>query len=147
MVKKDIIFFLITIIVFLFDHVSKFIISNTVALGSSIPLIKNFFYISHIQNTGAGFGLFKGQHVLLIWFSVVMIGLIFYYYDKILEKNSTLIFVALILGGIFGNLANRLSLGYVMDFLDFTFWPAFNIADSAISIGAVGLIANVWKKK
>lgn len=146
MVKKNILFFLTAIIVFLFDQLTKFIISNTVALGSSIRVIKNFFFISNIQNTGAGFGLFKGQQTLLVWFSVVMIGLIFYYYDKVLEKKSTIVFVALILGGIFGNLVNRLFLGYVIDFLDFTFWPAFNVADSAICIGAFGLIINSWKK-
>jgi len=115
-------------------------------LHQSIPLIKNILHLTYIQNTGAGFGILKGWNLILIFISLIIIGIILYNFDKIIKEKSIHIPVALILGGAFGNLIDRILLGHVIDFIDFRIWPAFNVADSAITIGALWLIVYFWKK-
>lgn len=95
-----------------------------------------------VHNTGIAFGLLKDQSFVFFIIPVVAFILLFfniYYYkqnDQALSR-SYLIAFALILGGAIGNLYDRMTLGYVIDFIDFRIWPVFNIADSAITIGAV----------
>ena len=69
-----------------------------------------------------------------------MIGLILFYYDKLPKKKYVVVSTALIFSGAIGNLIDRIFLGYVVDFIDIGLWPAFNVADSAITIGAIGII-------
>jgi len=108
--------------------------------------ITKYFQINPIKNTGAGFGILQDQTTLLIWFSIIVIGVIFFIYDKLPENKFVLVTVGFILGGTIGNLIDRIILGYVVDFIDLGFWPAFNIADSALTIGVIGLIIYYWKK-
>ena len=129
--KKFTKFILIAFLIVVLDQLTKFIVVN------------NFDYI---QNTGAGFGLFQGNVHILIWISVIVIGLIFYFFDTIPDIKYVFYSVAFILGGTLGNLIDRIRLGYVIDFIDLGFWPAFNLADSAITIGVVGLIYYLIKK-
>jgi len=117
------------------------------ALHQSIPLINNILHLTYIQNTGAGFGILKGSNTTLIFISLIIIGIILFYFDRIIKEKPTHIPVALILGGAVGNLIDRIFLGHVIDFVDFRIWPAFNIADSAITIGALLLIIYFWKKE
>lgn len=145
--KKLLIILITTFSILLLDQIIKFFIETTIQLNQSIPVIKSIFHITLIHNFGAGFGLFQGSAQLLIWFTVIFIGVILYLYDKIPEKSSIQIFVALILGGTLGNLIDRLRLGYVIDFLDFRIWPAFNLADAAITIGVIGLVVYLIRKK
>ncbi|GAJ17757.1 unnamed protein product, partial [marine sediment metagenome] len=84
---------------------------------------------------------------LLLWFAIIVVGVILYLYDKIPDETQIQIFTALILGGTLGNLIDRIKFGYVIDFLDFQIWPAFNLADSAITIGVIGLIIYLIRKK
>ncbi|GAF74610.1 unnamed protein product, partial [marine sediment metagenome] len=112
----------------------------------STEIIKNVFYFSLVKNTGAAFGILKNQTLLLIWFSVIVIGVILFYMDKIPKDKIVQIFTALILGGTISNLIDRLRLGYVIDFINFKIWPAFNIADAAVTIGAIGLIIYFLRK-
>ena len=103
-------------------------------------MIKNFFHFTFITNTGAAFGILKNQQLALIFFSIFVIGVICYYNEEILKKTSDSVLVAALLGGTLGNLIDRIAYGFVIDFLDFQFWPAFNMADSAITISVIGLI-------
>ena len=115
---------------------------------SKILITKNIIPISYTTNTGAGFGLFQDSNSLLIWLAVIIIGIIIYLYNKIPEKESLpQISTALIIGGAIGNLIDRIRLGHVIDFIDLKIWPSFNIADSAITIGAIILIFYLIKKK
>ena len=127
----------LALIVLLLDQLSKWGVSRIIALGDSVPLIPSVVYLTHIRNTGAGFGLFQGRQWLLIWISVIVLGVIFYLWDKIPEKKYVQIGVGFILGGTLGNLIDRLFYGAIVDFIDFRFWPAFNVADSALTIGAI----------
>ena len=145
--NKILIIALTSIAVVLLDQLTKLIVIQNISLTQSIPLISNIFHLTYIQNTGAGFGLFQESIRLLIWFSIIVIGLILYFYEAIPGKKYTQASVALILGGTLSNLIDRIRLGYVIDFLDFRVWPSFNIADAAITIGVVGLIIYMLKKK
>ncbi|MBW2980774.1 signal peptidase II [Candidatus Woesearchaeota archaeon] len=138
--KKNKQFWLIVLVIIVLDQLTKFIIKSNMSVSQSIPAIKNIFHITYIQNTGAGFGILQNQQSMLIWVSIFVIGVILYNYDKIPKGwfiNSS---VAFILGGTVGNLIDRVMLRYVIDFLDFRIWPAFNIADSALTLGVIGFI-------
>ena len=139
--KKYKLFFLLTLIIVFVDQLTKWIVEST------RPDIKitEFFGIRYITNTGAAFGIFKDQNTVLVLTSFVFIGLVVFYLNK-LPKN-TAHFVAMILGGAIGNLIDRMLFGYVVDFINFSFWPLFNIADSFITIGAIGLLGIIYFKK
>jgi signal peptidase II len=101
---------------------------------------------SFIKNTGAGFGIMQGQTVGLAFISLLIAAVLLANYKKLPQERYPQMLWALFLGGLFGNLVDRLFRGYVIDFINFTFWPAFNIADAAISIATIGLIIYYWKK-
>jgi signal peptidase II len=92
---------------------------------------------SLVRNTGASFGMLQGTNSLLIWFSLIVLGIIMMLADKI--KKEHVLPVLLIVAGIIGNLLDRLSRGFVVDFVDFKFYPVFNLADSCIVIGVIWL--------
>lgn len=140
--KQDYIFFSIVFGVILLDQITKFLIRKFFIVSQSLFIIDPFFHFTYLQNTGAGFGLFKGASFILIWIAVIVIGLILYFYDKIPKIPG-----ALILGGTIGNLIDRIFLGFVTDFIDFRIWPAFNIADSCLTIGVILLLFYFMKKK
>lgn len=138
--------FSIAIVVVLIDQLAKFLIKTGFQLKESVQITK-FFYLTYIHNFGAGFGILQQQRFILIFISIIVIGAIFFYLDKIKEKELLPQFlVGFILGGTIGNLIDRLYYGYVIDFLDFRVWPIFNFADSFVTIGAIGLIVYLWDK-
>ncbi len=124
------------------DQLSKLWIRSSLAVGESIPET-GFFRLTRIQNTGAAFGLFQDHSLILaiiaIIGSVVILFLVFFMPHRFYILNTLLgkLSLGLILGGTVGNLIDRLRYGgYVTDFIDFSFWPAFNIADSSVVVGA-----------
>ncbi len=145
--KKLFIIFLSAFTVIFLDQLTKLIIKNTLELNQTIPIIKNIFHLTYITNTGSVFGILKGWQLPLIFFSIIFIGFIFYYLNKIKEKEKLLqVFIGFILGATIGNLIDRVFYGHVIDFLDFRIWPVFNIADSFITISVIFLIIYFWKK-
>ena len=147
MKNKYITVFSIAFIIILIDPITKFLIKINLQLNQNIPIIKNIFHLTYVHNFGAGFGILQQQKLVLIFISIIVIGLIFYYLDRIKEKEIFLqIVVGFILGGTIGNLIDRLAYGFVIDFLDFQIWPVFNLAESFVTIGVVGLIVYLWKK-
>ena len=104
----------------------------------SIPVIKNIFHLSVVFNKGAAFGIFQGQTTFLVAMSAILIVLFFTCFHR--EEDRSLfnaVAYGLVLGGALSNLFDRVTLGYVVDYLDFRVWPVFNLADSALTIGAV----------
>ena len=147
MERKYNVVFSTALIIILIDQLSKFFVRNNFQLNQPIPIINNIFHLTYIQNTGAGFGILKAQTLILIFVSIAVIGIIFYNFDKIKNKEILLqVLVGFVLGGTIGNLIDRLAYGYVIDFLDFRIWPIFNFADSFVTIGIIGLIIYLWKK-
>ena len=145
--------FLIALAVVALDRYTKWLISHRLTLHDSIPVIPGFFRIIHAENPGAAFGIFadsppQWKVALLIAFSIIALLIV----SLLLWKNShrlttTGIGLALILGGAVGNLWDRLVSRHVVDFLLFYIgphqWPAFNVADSAIVVGAGLLVFEI----
>ncbi|MBF0569541.1 MAG: signal peptidase II [Candidatus Omnitrophica bacterium] len=137
----DIIVFLSTVCgVILLDRLTKIFFSTLLHLNESWPIIRKVFHFTLVHNTGIAFGLFKNNGFVFFIVPAIAIALLaynIYYYHKFGELDRIYIIAfSLILGGAIGNLVDRISLGYVVDFIDFRIWPVFNIADSAITIGA-----------
>ena len=137
----DIVIFISGVLsVVIIDRLSKVFFSHLLDLNESLILIKNFLHFTLVHNTGIAFGLFKDCGFVFIIIPLVLTGLLIYnvYYYRYSEQLSRTYILAfsLILGGAIGNLIDRISLGYVIDFIDFRIWPVFNMADSAITIGA-----------
>lgn len=144
----DIFLCLVTAVTIVFiDRLTKSYFSDLLSFGESLPIIRNVFHITLVHNTGIAFGFFKDQGVVFIIIPVIAIILLIfniYYYrqnDEALSRTYILAF-SLILAGAVGNLIDRTMYGYVIDFIDLRIWPVFNIADSAITVGAF-IIA--WK--
>ncbi len=135
------------------DQVTKHIILQEVGLHASIPVIPGFFHITHIQNPGGAFGFLANQSavvrgILFLFVSTLAVGLVLWFYHKTPPTHRWLAAgFALIVGGAIGNLIDRVRFGKVVDFLDFFIrgwhWPAFNVADSAITIGITIFIIHV----
>jgi len=159
---------LLTIVpsVFVLDQLTKLAILKLVELGDRIPVIPGFFDIVHFRNTGAAFGMFSDAHhsfrvPFFYAVAVVAIVAIAFFYRSLPEREKLMpVAFSLVLAGIAGNVLDRIFLGSVVDFLsfhlgdaalDFTLfgarkhipleWPAFNVADSAITV-AMGLL--IW---
>ncbi len=139
--KKEIFFFSIATIVVLLDQLTKYFF-----LKFNYVFNLNYLTLHLIKNTGAGFGLLKGQTWLLTIISTIVVILIFYLYPNIPPIKFPQIATALFLGGTLGNLIDRLARKFVVDFIDLSFWPAFNIADACITVGVVGLVIYLWRK-
>ena len=132
--------------ILIFDQLTKYIVSQNILLGQSIPIIKNIFHFTHVLNSGAAFGIFKNQ---VYFFIITAIAAIILILINLRHKRTPRVEIALslILSGALGNLIDRLRLGAVIDFLDFRIWPVFNIADTAITIGAILLAYSMLFKK
>ncbi len=152
----DIILFLTgTCLIVFLDRITKIFFLNLLSPGESLPIIPNILHMTLVCNTGMAFGLFKNQGVVFFIIPVVILCLFVfnvYFYRKSDEMLTRPYIVAfsLILGGAIGNLVDRMIYGHVVDFIDFQIWPVFNLADSAITIGAGIIILecfNLSKKK
>ena len=144
-------------LVIILDQVTKILILKNLPLYHSVAIIPGLFNITHIHNPGGAFGFLAHQdsslrNFLFIVLSSLAVCFIFYFYKT---TNRTHPFLAsgfaLILGGAIGNLVDRIRFGKVVDFLDFYIrnyhWPAFNVADSAITVGVAVFIFHLLFKK
>lgn len=137
-----------TLLLILIDQVSKIIVINNI---TSITIIKDFFNITYVNNTGAAFSILLGKKIFLIIITLIIIAIIIYYIKKNHPKNKleTIAF-SLLLGGSFGNLIDRITRGYVIDFLDFKIlsynFPIFNLADTFIVAGIILLLIEEIRK-
>ncbi|HEY2990995.1 MAG TPA: signal peptidase II [Candidatus Binatia bacterium] len=139
------------------DQATKLLVDRTLFLYQSIPMIENLFSLTYIRNTGAAFGLLAQsgelfRRTFLIAFSLAAIGFIIVMLRRLPEDEKLLtIALGFILGGAVGNLIDRLVYGEVIDFLDFYWstyhWPAFNVADSFITVGVVLIMVRLATSK
>jgi len=131
--------FVISLSIFFLDQLSKIIVGKNLSLNQSVPMIKGVFYLTLIHNRGAAFGILKNQAQLFILTTILAIIFILIILKKNRGKKHPIYNISLscILGGALGNFIDRLTSGYVIDFLDFRVWPVFNVADSAITVGAI----------
>jgi signal peptidase II len=135
----------LSLLALILDQVSKLVVANSMQLYQSIP-ITSFFKLTYVRNTGAAFSFLSDAGGWQRWFFAglaILISMIIAVWLTRLKPHETLLAVALslVLGGAIGNLIDRLAYGYVIDFLDIYYqtwhWPAFNVADSAITLGVI----------
>ena len=133
---------MITFSVIFIDRITKVFFSSLLEVGESLPVIRHALHMTLVHNTGIAFGFFKDQGAVFIVIPLIAVVLLvfnIYYYrqnNQVLSRIYIMAF-SLILGGAIGNLIDRMVYGYVIDFIDVRIWPVFNIADSAITMGAV----------
>lgn len=152
MLKKNLIIFSIIIFIFFLDLITKNYALSSLIINHSIS-INNFLNFTLAFNHGAAFSFLSNaggwQRWFFIIFSVIVILIITYILVK--EKNSKYIAFSFVIGGAIGNLYDRILYGYVIDFIEFHYnsfyWPIFNIADIAISIGIILLLYSMFAKE
>jgi signal peptidase II len=143
---------IVSLPILIFDQITKIYIDTRFALYESVVLIENFLAITYVRNKGAAFGILSDSAIRIPFFigvSVAAIVAILWYLARLREDQERLRFsLALILGGAVGNLVDRIRLGEVIDFVDVHWyqyhWPAFNVADAAITIGVALLLIDMW---
>lgn len=139
---RYLIFFIVALFIIAADQASKAWIRSNLSEGYSLFKL-GFFRITHVQNTGAAFGLFPDQSLALIICAIIAGGVVLFFvfygyrYFSWLGNISVMLTFGLVLGGIVGNLIDRFRYGHVTDFIDFSYWPAFNIADSAVTVSVI----------
>jgi signal peptidase II len=134
-------FGLIAIAVFVLDRVTKSLVMAEVPFGTEVSVVGHLVGITNVHNSGAAFGLAPaGAAFFLVASAVVAVGLVVYVARSPNSPWADAV-LGLILGGTLGNGYDRVMFGTVTDFVNFHFWPVFNVADSAISIGVVALVA------
>ncbi len=133
---------LIGILVSAADQASKYIVCRFLSPGETITCIPGFLNLTYIRNTGAAFGSFRYQNERLVLLSFLVLFFMLVFYRRLVDRLLLYkVAVGLMLGGVVGNLGDRIKLGWVTDFIDVHLmgyhWPAFNVADSAICIGVI----------
>ena len=139
---RDICFF--SLVFLIIDQIIKFYLSSKMILNQSTILIKNFLNVTYVRNTGAAFSLFRDRTWLLIIIGIIAVIGLMIYINKLGDLNDYDMFsYSLLLGGILGNLIDRIIHGYVIDYISLNIFgyhfPVFNFADVCIVVG-VGLI-------
>jgi signal peptidase II len=151
--QRDIPFLLVAAVVVAVDQITKYIVRSNVALGEAVPH-EGILRIVHVTNTGAAFGMLQGQTLFLTITTLFgLFAIVLYYIYPPMDHGILRIALGLQLGGAIGNLSDRIRVGEVTDFIDFRYWPAFNVADSAISVGVATIVGFlilsdiVWQQK
>lgn len=142
--KKNRYIYIVSLILIILDQATKLLIKTNLNLNEEIKIIPNFFSIHYLKNTGAAFSIFENQTIFLILISIACLVTIIYYLNQEEVEKLSGIFLGIILGGIVGNLIDRIAYTGVIDFISFKIFnynfPVFNIADIGITIGVVLLI-------
>jgi signal peptidase II len=151
--KGNILFIIPALVVIILDQASKLIVARTINYYESIPLIRGFVNLVHVRNRGMAFGLMNrpdagASFYFLISITIIAVLLILFWFTRIKHEDRRLLFgLSLILGGAIGNLIDRIRIREVIDFADIYIgsyhWPAFNIADSAITVGTLWIALNI----
>lgn len=133
---------------FLLDQLTKLALVMAIAFGHSRPIIDGFFALTHVRNEGAAFSLFWGHvGVLSVFATLVALAIVAWFFYTRPAHPALVLGPALIVGGAFGNIADRVSLGYVRDMFDLQYagqniFPIFNVADIAVFCGVCALLAH-----
>ncbi len=144
--KKKVILF--SIILFIMDQVSKLILDKILILGKSYSIFEKFLYLTKAYNDGVSFSMLAGHRWIIILVNLAIMVFLYLYLKKFKENKRNTIAFAMVFGGLFGNLVDRIVYGYVIDFIDFYVfncnYPIFNFADSFICIGVMLLLYSIY---
>lgn len=142
----------LSFLVILIDQVIKLLVTNNITYLKSITIIPDFFYLTHVHNEGAAWSMFSGNTIFLILIAVMVLFFIYYFLlrGKKFDMKDTIIY-SLLIGGIIGNLIDRIIFKYVIDYLDFIFgsysFPVFNFADICIVLSVIILLFYSFKEE
>lgn len=124
------------------DQLTKWTVSSALALGDGVHIVGPFA-INHVRNTGIAFGLFSDATSAVIFVTVLAVGGMVVFFARSAQRHPLLpVALGFVLGGSISNLVDRVRLGYVTDFLDIDYWPAFNLADIFITVGVAMLFVS-----
>ena len=126
------------------DQLTKQLVRSSIALGASRHLLPGVTLV-HAQNSGLAFSLLTGSDVGVIIVTLVVVALVLAYFARQGERRGMWLACGLIVGGALGNLADRVRAGLVTDFIKLPHWPAFNLADAAITLGVLTLFIVVGR--
>ena len=151
--RRDAPFFLVVAVIFALDQFTKYLIRERLSYGEAFPS-SGPIQLVHVTNSGAAFGMLQGQTLFLTVTTLLgLVAILLYYLYPPMEHGFLRVALGLQLGGAVGNLADRLRVGEVTDFIKFPHWPAFNVADSSITVGVVAIVAfltlsdTIWREK
>lgn len=135
----------VSAICLIIDQILKFFIVNSFSVHEGISVIPNFFSLMYVRNTGAAWSILEGNYVFLVLASLIALGIIYMVFIKGKELTGIeTILYGILIGGILGNLCDRISRGYVVDFLSFKVFgypfPIFNFADICIVLSVMGIL-------
>lgn len=140
-------FWLTALVTLVLDQASKELVQRLMWEGQSIPVIPHIFHLTYIRNPGAAFGLFAYRTGFFIVVTLLVVaGALVAALRLSPGRHMLRLSLGLVMGGALGNLIDRVRFGLVVDFLDFRVWPVFNLADTAIVIGAFLLVFAVWRE-
>ncbi|MGC8667658.1 MAG: signal peptidase II [Chthonomonadales bacterium] len=137
---RPVLFYVAVLAILAGDQVSKWAVSSRIPVGASIPAIDHVLYLTHTRNTGGAFSLLQARNTVFEVVAVMAMAALIFAYHR--SRKTDLLHdaaIALALGGAAGNLADRLRFGSVVDFFDLRWWPVFNVADAAITVGIIFL--------
>ncbi|NQU79686.1 signal peptidase II [Candidatus Woesearchaeota archaeon] len=135
---------LISTVIVIVDRIVKFYVTENLKLGESIPVLGSLLMITRTENPGAGFGLLPGMNWIFIGAAFLVLILIMYYYDDIIYRPMLVISAAFVVGGTVSNLMDRIFFAKVIDYINFSFWPNFNIADMSLVVGVTLLLIYMY---
>ena len=146
---------IIAFVILVLDQVTKLYVDANFRLHETVPVIRDFFHLTYVRNKGAAFGILADNAVRIPFFITVsvvaMLGILWYIKHLKDDQRLALFSLSLVFSGAFGNLIDRIRLGEVIDFLDVFWqrhhWPAFNVADSAITVGVTLLFIEMWREE
>jgi len=144
------IYYIVALIVVLLDQITKWLVVHNMSLFQSISIIEGWFHITSTRNRGAAFSILQNQRIFFIILTLLVILFLIYYILQIHQSQKVFsLGLALILGGAAGNLIDRIVTGEVIDFIDVRIihFAIFNIADSAITIGVIFVIWELFFSK
>lgn len=138
---------IVFVAVLLLDQITKICTLKFLLPKGSVGVLP-FFSLTYVENTGSAFGLFQNANLFLLTISLLVLFLMIRWRKDILSLGTLAKYgYLMIFAGALGNIYDRIVLGHVIDFLDFHFWPVFNVADSAICIGAAFIAFDIFKAK
>jgi len=145
----------ISLVVLVSDQFTKYLVDSHFRLYESVTIVENFFHLTYVRNKGAAFGMLADSAIRIPFFITVSVlaalGILWYFNHARHLQKLAIIALSLIFSGAVGNLIDRIRFGEVIDFLDIHWyehhWPAFNVADSAITVGVALLLLDVWREE
>ncbi len=146
---------IVTLPLLVLDQATKLYIDSHFKLHESVPVIRGLFHLTYVRNKGAAFGILADSAIRIPFFITVstlaLLAILWYMKKLAAEQKLTAFALSLVFAGALGNLIDRIRFGEVIDFLDVFWgryhWPAFNVADSAITIGVGLLILDMWRQE